>query len=112
MNGLTIERNYVQKCSLHAGTTTCIYGNAADAVTAVYNCELAADLQNVWGVQAVGTISRKRRHARSVTAEGDDHTLQGGEAAASVLKGQPPQRMHLLSCQHIPCLFRPGPCRA
>lgn len=56
--------------------------------------KLAADLESVWGAQAVGTISRKRRHARSVTAEGDDHTLPGGEAAASVLKGQLPQRMH------------------
>ncbi|KAL0040405.1 hypothetical protein WJX77_006212 [Trebouxia sp. C0004] len=40
------------------------------------------------GVEDYGIVVRKRRRARSVTADMADDDLQGGEAAASVLKGR------------------------
>lgn len=53
-------------------------------------------------MQYEGAAARKRRRTNSVTREGDDDEVQGGEAAASVLKGQPQH------CVQVPVTIMPS----
>ena len=56
-------------------------------------------VSHVCVMQDYGMTVRKKRRSRSVTADMADGDLQGGEAAASVLKGQ----LHL-SRQQTSCM--------
>ncbi len=49
-------------------------------------------------MQDYGITVRKKRRTRSATADMADDDLQGGEAAASVLKGQLHQSRQQTSC--------------